>query len=104
MELKDLKETAELARLNLGGDELRNIFPEFEQMLSFFSVLRDSDGGNTITAAGEQAGEAPASIPTAVSGLLRSDTESPGEEGLNESMLSQSPERDGRFIVIPNVL
>ena len=98
MELTDLKETAELARLNLGEQELRETFPAFEQMLSFFAILQDGD--NALPATGEQAGP----TKTVDSGWLRPDAVPASEEGRIESMLSQSADRDGRFIVIPNVL
>jgi aspartyl-tRNA(Asn)/glutamyl-tRNA(Gln) amidotransferase subunit C len=93
MELAVLRETAALARINMSGDDMEKTFPAFEQMLSFFAAMkRDSD--NT--------GEQPDF--TAVAGSLRPDTAAAPDEDLFESMLSQAPERDGRFIVIPNVL
>jgi aspartyl-tRNA(Asn)/glutamyl-tRNA(Gln) amidotransferase subunit C len=91
MELADLRETAALARINMSGDDLEKTFPAFEQMLSFFAIMQ---GNNT----------AEQTDFTAVSGSLRPDTASPSDDDLFESMLSQAPERDGRFIVIPNVL
>jgi aspartyl-tRNA(Asn)/glutamyl-tRNA(Gln) amidotransferase subunit C len=97
MELTDLQETATLARINMSGDDMEKTFPAFEQMLSFFAVM--SDGGNTF---GEQTDFTAAM--TAASGSLRPDTATAPDEDLFESMLSQAPERDGRFIVIPNVL
>ena len=94
MELKDLQETAALARLNMSGEEQEKIFPAFEETLSFFAVMQEA-GNDGNLAAFEKA---------ASSGALRTDTVSPNGDDLFESMLSQAPERDGRFIVIPNVL
>jgi aspartyl-tRNA(Asn)/glutamyl-tRNA(Gln) amidotransferase subunit C len=92
MELTDLRETAALARISMSGDDMEKTFPAFEQMMSFFAVMCDSN--NTA----EQTGF------TASSNSLRPDTAAAPDEDLFESMLSQAPERDGRFIVIPNVL
>ena len=97
MELKDLQETAALARLNMSGEELEKTFPAFEETLSFFAVMQEAGiDGKT---------ETPAAFgKTVSSGRLRPDTVLPPGEDLFESMLSQAGERDGRFIVIPNVL
>ena len=97
MELTDLRETADLARLNMSDEELKKTFPAFEEMLSFFAVMQaaDTDGAEGMAAS--------AKVVTA--GYLRPDTtDSPQEKDLSESMLSQAPQRDGRFMVIPNVL
>ena len=88
-----MRESAALARISMGEDELGEVYPEFERMASFFGIMRDS-AGNT----------PPVSAKNVTSGLLRPDTVSAAEEGVFESMLSQTPEHDGRFIVIPNVL
>ncbi|MCL1836694.1 MAG: aspartyl/glutamyl-tRNA amidotransferase subunit C [Treponema sp.] len=103
MELTDLKETAELARLNLGDNELKTIFPAFEEMASFFAVMQDADADNALPAAAGITGGMAASSKPAGAGYLRLDA-ADGEEDGSESLLSQAPERDGRFVVIPNVL
>ena len=100
MELTDLRETAALARLNLSGEELENIFPAFEEMVSFFAVMQGADAAGAFP---RDMPAAPAQIVT--TGYLRPDTEQAPPDGTAfEAMLSQAPERDGRFIVIPNVL
>ena len=96
-----MRESAALARINMGEDELVEVYPAFERMASFFTIMEDSGGNSALPVPGEQA-EVPAN--TVSSGLLRPDTATAAEEGVFESMLSQSPEHDGRFIVIPNVL
>jgi Asp-tRNA(Asn)/Glu-tRNA(Gln) amidotransferase C subunit len=95
MELTDLRETAALARINMGGEELEKTLPAFGQMLSFFAAIKVTD---EMPAAGQPEGLA------AAAGCLRPDTAPPPDDGLFESMLSQAPERDGRFFAIPNVL
>ena len=95
MQLTDLRETAALARINMGDEELKKTFPAFEEMLSFLDLMQ----ADTVR------GEDPAACAkTVTSGSLRPDTESAPDEEMLETMLSQAPERDGRFIVIPNVL
>ena len=101
MELKDLRESADLARINMNENELGEVYPAFEQILSFFAILGDNGGNSALPASGEQT---QVSASTVSSGLLRPDTATAEEEGVFEMMLSQSPEHDGRFIVIPNVL
>jgi aspartyl-tRNA(Asn)/glutamyl-tRNA(Gln) amidotransferase subunit C len=91
MELAVLRETAALARINMSGDDMEKTFPAFEQMLSFFAVMESNDSGEQTDF-------------TAVAGSLRPDMAAAPDDDLFESMLSQAPERDGRFIVIPNVL
>ena len=103
MELTDLKETAELARLNLADDTLKTIFPEFAEMASFFAVMQDADADETLPPATGITGGMAASSKPAGADYLRLDT-ADGEEDGSESLLSQAPERDGRFVVIPNVL
>ena len=103
MELTDLKETAELARLNLGNDELKTFFPAFEEMALFFTVMQDADADETLPPATGITGGMAASSKLADADYLRLDTAN-GEKDGSESLLSQAPERDGRFVVIPNVL
>ncbi|MDR2363295.1 MAG: aspartyl/glutamyl-tRNA amidotransferase subunit C [Spirochaetaceae bacterium] len=109
MKIEDLQETARLAHLNLDETELTGAFPAFEQMLGFFAAMQAAD---------EDAGAFSASIAslnepqwTAGSHHFRSDTvqnnaNNPpcSADGLNENLLNNAGERDGRFIVVPNVL
>jgi aspartyl-tRNA(Asn)/glutamyl-tRNA(Gln) amidotransferase subunit C len=109
MKIEDLQETARLAHLNPDEKELTGAFPAFEQMLGFFAAMQAAD---------EDAGAFSVSISslnepqwTAGSGHFRSDAvqnnanNSPCLSGsLNENLLNNAGERDGRFIVVPNVL
>ena len=100
MESTVLSETAGLARLGLDEQELQEMFPAFEQMLSLFALMQAA--GDALPAVTTQADFVTASAKPVNCGYLRQDTETPQESV--ESMLSQAPERDGSFIVIPNVL
>lgn len=104
MKIDDLRETADLAHLNLDEAELAAAFPAFEQMLGFFAAMQSAD-------------EDREAFPAPISGLshtaltvsadyFRPDT--PGGGGFPQigagSLLDNAGERDGRFIVVPNVL
>ena len=99
--MNDLQETAALARMNLSEQEQGELFCAFEQMLSLFDLMQAADAA--LPAFAKQADFVTAMAIPVDSGYLRSDT---AETPLDpvESMLSQAPERDGSFIVIPNVL
>ncbi|MDR0375198.1 MAG: aspartyl/glutamyl-tRNA amidotransferase subunit C [Treponema sp.] len=114
MNIKDLQETAALAHLNLTDEDLKAAFPAFEQMLGFFAAMQAAD---------DDAEAFPVSIAglshqthTVSSDFFREDAsqDAPFECGAvndqserlldNEALLNNAGERDGRFIVIPNVL
>jgi aspartyl-tRNA(Asn)/glutamyl-tRNA(Gln) amidotransferase subunit C len=101
MELKDLRETAALAHLNLGEQELAAAFPAFEEMLGYFALMQAADSETTGPAPGISA-----AARTVASGHFRGDrggSNPPGEDRI-EAMLNSAGERDGRFVVVPNVL
>ena len=100
MESTVLSETAGLARLGLDEQELQEMSPAFEQMLSLFALMQA--GGEALPANATQADIVTASAKPVSCGCMRPDTEAPQESV--ESMLSQAPKREGSFIVIPNVL
>jgi aspartyl-tRNA(Asn)/glutamyl-tRNA(Gln) amidotransferase subunit C len=100
-----MKETAALARLNLGEDELAAAFPAFEQMLGYFAAMQEADGDRA--AFPEAPPESPLSSAlarTVESGFFRADRQGDRPAGLDEQLLNNGGERDGRFLVIPNVL
>ena len=118
MTIEDLKETAELAHLNLEDEELAAAFPAFEQMLGYFAAMQAADGDRVlfpqdsgVWSAGQNAG-----ARIVASGHFRTDN--PGSSGLDNNffidypngepsvsdLLNNTCERDGRFLVIPNVL
>ncbi|MDR2446504.1 MAG: aspartyl/glutamyl-tRNA amidotransferase subunit C [Treponema sp.] len=113
MNIKDLQETAALAHLNLTDEELKAAFPAFEQMLGFFAAMQAADNDSeafSISIAGLSH-----QTHTVSSDFFREDAlqdvfskgsaKDQGERLLdNEALLNNAGERDGRFIVIPNVL
>jgi aspartyl-tRNA(Asn)/glutamyl-tRNA(Gln) amidotransferase subunit C len=114
MKIEDLRETAALAHLNLGEEELAASFPAFEQMLGFFAAMQAAD-----EAAGFPPAETPENSGENWSGITRHVTSdhfrpdtarrnnpSAGADNrdLVRNLLDNAGDRDGRFIVIPNVL
>jgi aspartyl-tRNA(Asn)/glutamyl-tRNA(Gln) amidotransferase subunit C len=113
MEIEDLKETAALARLNLGDEELAAAFPAFEQMLGFFAAMQAADNDEGLFS--RTGGGAENVLPSgqnavarmAGADFFRADDPAAGNDGsgnLNEHLLDNAGDRDGRFVVIPNVL
>jgi aspartyl-tRNA(Asn)/glutamyl-tRNA(Gln) amidotransferase subunit C len=110
MKIEDLKETAALAHLNLSEKELAGAFPAFEQMLGYFAAMeaapvvwmaadRDEAGGIAL-------GGNSAVSRTVSSNHFRPDNLNSNNtpNNLNENLLNNAGERDGRFVVVPNVL
>jgi aspartyl-tRNA(Asn)/glutamyl-tRNA(Gln) amidotransferase subunit C len=101
MKIDDIKETVALARLDLGDDELGTVLPCFEQFLDYFAVL---------DAAGQEKDLFPDAAGADAVRLKASEHFRPDAAGgdidtrLNDSLLNNAGERDGRFLVIPNVL
>ncbi|MDR2313086.1 MAG: aspartyl/glutamyl-tRNA amidotransferase subunit C [Spirochaetaceae bacterium] len=102
MDLKELEETAALAHLTLNTEELAAALPAFEQMLGFFAVMQGADAEALEPAARIASGQAAGSA-LVDSSHFRDDTA--GEvRASREDMLKNAGDRDGAFIVIPNVL
>ena len=94
MTIDDLKETAALAHLNLNESELAAALPAFEQMLEYFAVMQAAEEDRTVF---------PENDSQAVnSGFFRPD--SAGMSSNSENLINNAGKRDGRFLVIPNVL
>jgi aspartyl-tRNA(Asn)/glutamyl-tRNA(Gln) amidotransferase subunit C len=113
MTTDELRETAALAHLKLGDDELAAALPAFEQMLGYFAAMQAADGDESLFPGAAPASSVPAGqnagARTVCSGCFRADDAGFGNSGipsknLNENLLNNSGERDGRFLVIPNVL
>jgi aspartyl-tRNA(Asn)/glutamyl-tRNA(Gln) amidotransferase subunit C len=114
MKIEDLRETAALARLNMDEKELAGAFPAFEQMLEYFAAMQAADKdedafGSGISDKGGALSGLSAVSRTVSSGYFRPDnTAGPvsdsGGSGPDESLLDNAGGRDGRFLVIPNVL
>jgi aspartyl-tRNA(Asn)/glutamyl-tRNA(Gln) amidotransferase subunit C len=109
--MQDLQETAALAHLNLDEMELAAAFPVFEQMLGYFAAMQAADSDQSIAAFGRaegMTGGMSASSRLVSADYFRADNAAPDNlhspNGLSDNMLSKAGERDGRFVVIPNVL
>jgi aspartyl-tRNA(Asn)/glutamyl-tRNA(Gln) amidotransferase subunit C len=103
MNIQDLQETAALAHLNLREDELQAAFPAFEEMLAFFTAMQAADKDEKAFPASVAEGRN-ASSRLADSAAFRADSASAVNAGGGEALLQKAGERDGSFIVIPNVL
>jgi aspartyl-tRNA(Asn)/glutamyl-tRNA(Gln) amidotransferase subunit C len=108
MTLDDLVTTANLARLRLDKAELEAAFPAFEQMVSFFADMQNADNDAAAFGSESIAGLARDARECAP-GLFRKDDEAEVAAynpafSLNEAFLENSGERDGPFMVVPNVL
>jgi aspartyl-tRNA(Asn)/glutamyl-tRNA(Gln) amidotransferase subunit C len=107
MTIEDLKETAVLAHLNMDETELAGAFPAFEQMLGYFAAMQAADQEEGAAA---EKGNPPVSGTggTVESGHFRGDAAPANSANLShnlaEDLLDRAGERDGRFVVIPNVL
>jgi aspartyl-tRNA(Asn)/glutamyl-tRNA(Gln) amidotransferase subunit C len=111
MTIEDLKETAELAHLNLTSEELAAAFPAFEQMLGYFAAMQAADQDESLFAQAGSARETPvpagqnAGARIVDSLFFRTDAPAAvNTETLVSDLLDNAGERDGRFLVIPNVL
>jgi aspartyl-tRNA(Asn)/glutamyl-tRNA(Gln) amidotransferase subunit C len=96
MDIEELVITAQLAHLKVDKGELAASLPAFEQMLGFFAAMRAADSDENLTRTVMKVDAAhfrPDAPPGGVS-----------DQNLNESILNNPGERDGRFVVIPNVL
>jgi aspartyl-tRNA(Asn)/glutamyl-tRNA(Gln) amidotransferase subunit C len=105
MNIEDLKETAALAHLNLGEAELEAAFPAFEQMLGFFTAMQAADKDEAAFPV-PIGGSAGLSHPVE-SGFFRHDAGNPGASSGADTasgLLDNAGERDGSFVVVPNVL
>ena len=106
MNLSDLQNASGLARLNMSEKELEELLPAFQQMLSFFGIMQAAAReANQNLSVLDARGEELHATGLVSAGLYHSGTEHPESGGnMAESLLARAAERDGRFIVIPNVL
>ena len=104
---EDLTITAELAHLDLDAAELRRAESAFEQMLAFFAEMRHAD--DDAAAFGAPIDGLQRDARESGPGLLRVDDAAGAAAynpafSLNEPFMQNAGERDGPFMVIPNVL
>jgi aspartyl-tRNA(Asn)/glutamyl-tRNA(Gln) amidotransferase subunit C len=84
--------TARMARLDLSEEEMARLSRAVEQMLAHFSHMREID----------VAGLAPTTHALLRENRLREDVET--ALAAPDTLVGNAPEREDRFIVIPNVL
>jgi aspartyl-tRNA(Asn)/glutamyl-tRNA(Gln) amidotransferase subunit C len=92
MDAGELATTARMARLTLSGEEKDRLGRAVEQMLAYFSHMKEID----------VQGLAPTTHALLRDNRLRDDVES--DPIATGSLLANAPETEDRFIVIPNVL
>ncbi|MDR0636328.1 MAG: aspartyl/glutamyl-tRNA amidotransferase subunit C [Treponema sp.] len=102
MKIEDLRETAALAHLNLDDKALDAAFPAFEQMLGFFAAMQSADEDTAAFAA--PITQISGSARTVPATYFRPDTHGVNQALGSETMLNSAGERDGQFVVVPNVL
>jgi aspartyl-tRNA(Asn)/glutamyl-tRNA(Gln) amidotransferase subunit C len=92
MEAEELYTTARMARLTLAPGEVEKLRAVVGQVLAYFSHMREIDVD----------GLEPTTHALLSENRLREDV--PDDPGLQDRILGNAPEREERFIVIPNVL
>ena len=92
MDRDELLKTAALAKLKLDESEVEKLAVEVTAMLENFSAMMDAD----------IEGLEPTTQTLQQENRTRSD--SPGYSNLSDKLLDRVPEREDRFIVIPNVI
>ena len=108
MKIEDLQETAQLAHLTMDDQALAAAFPAFEQMLGFFAAMQAADEDAGVFSEGSPISRVSGASLTVTSNHFRQDN--PGNtinnpsQSLNGNLLNNAGERDGNFVVVPNVL
>lgn len=92
MDARELLDTARMARLKLSEKELETLGKAVEQMLAHFSHMREVD----------VEGLAPTTHALLRENRLREDVGT--DPAAADELLGNAPEREDRFVVIPNVL
>ena len=92
MDASEIAVTARMARLTLSEEEQEKLGRAVDQMLAHFSHMKDID----------VQGLAPTTHALLKENRLREDVEI--QAPLTDKLLENAPEREERFIVIPNVL
>ena len=92
MKLDELYVTAKLAKLDLGEKEAEKLAEEVSRMLEYFAVMEQVDVTG-LEATVQTLGRANRTRDDIVSSV-----------DVTEKMLSNAPQREDRFIIIPKVL
>jgi aspartyl-tRNA(Asn)/glutamyl-tRNA(Gln) amidotransferase subunit C len=114
MKIEDLQVTAQLAHLSMDEKELAAAFPAFEQMLGFFAAMEAADKDlaaltSTLTAVDGGAAPSSSALPqmtgtTRTVGADHFRPDNPSGGLVSETLINNAGDRDGQFIVVPNVL
>ncbi|MCL2705590.1 MAG: Asp-tRNA(Asn)/Glu-tRNA(Gln) amidotransferase subunit GatC [Spirochaetaceae bacterium] len=89
---EELLVTASLAMLELDETEAEKLNQAITQMIEYFSLMEKLDVDNL----------PPTTHVFAKENRTREDV--PAEISLADKMIENAPEKDGRFIVVPNIL
>lgn len=107
MDRQELIVTARLALLEVSETEMDRLEAEVDQMLSYFSQMRDlelKDSPDAARAAPENRLRADAVRPASPPASPRGAPGGAQAAGNSADLLENAPEREERFISIPNVL
>ncbi|MCL2068162.1 MAG: aspartyl/glutamyl-tRNA amidotransferase subunit C [Treponema sp.] len=96
-----MKKTADLACLGMSEQELRAALPAFEETLKFFDLMQAADQDKAAFPEKIQAENISAFHQVVNAGCLRPDVAA--DSAALCKITEQFPQRDGSFIVIPNV-
>ena len=91
MDARELAATARMARLTLAPKDMEKLGQAVEQMLRYFSHMKELD----------VEGLAPTTHALLRENRVRADENEPSQA---DALLSSAPRREERFIVVPNVL
>jgi len=93
MDTNELKTTASLARLSLDDGELDKLAGMVDQILDYFSKMMEIDVDHL----------PPTTHAFQEENVVRADFPE-SRQNLADRLIDAAPEREGRFITIPNVL
>ena len=89
---EEVARVARLARLELPEDKLRTFAPQLDDILRYMDKLAEVD----------TEGVEPMYSPVEHVSVLRADE--PGTECGRDEILSNAPETDGRFFIVPRIV
>jgi aspartyl-tRNA(Asn)/glutamyl-tRNA(Gln) amidotransferase subunit C len=96
---EELLITANLARLELDEVEIEKLSQAATQMIEYFSLMDKVDidalSPTTHVVPQKSAGQ---------ENRTREDVPAPAETSIADKLIENAPEKDGRFIIVPNVL
>jgi aspartyl-tRNA(Asn)/glutamyl-tRNA(Gln) amidotransferase subunit C len=94
MDARELATTARMARLTLTPIELAELGAAVERMLAHFSHMKEIN----------MEGLEPTTHALVREARMRVDALEPSSSSVSDGLLTNAPEREDRFIAIPNVL